>query len=164
MNDWQLLQDYVTRGSEAAFRGLTDRHLNLVYSAALRQVNDPQLAQEICQAVFILLARKAGSLKPGIVLAGWLFRTTRFVAARVRRGEQRRQRREQEALEMQQLTTPDQAWSRLAPALDEALAQLGETDRHALLLRFFEDKNHKEVGAALGVNPRGRSETGEPGH
>lgn len=152
MNDWQLLQDYSAHGSEAAFRVLTDRHLNLVYSAALRQVNDPQLAEEICQSVFILLARKAGSLKQGIVLAGWLFRTTRFVAAHARRAEQRRQRREQEAFEMQRLTAPDQAWPRLAPALDEALAQLGETDRNALLLRFFEDKSHKETGAALGLN------------
>ena len=112
MNDWQLLQDYATHGSEAAFRALTDRHLNMVHSAAMRQVNDAQLAQEICQTVFILLARKAGSLKPGIVLAGWLFRTTRFVAARARRGKQRRQRREQEAFDMQQLNTPDQAWPR----------------------------------------------------
>ncbi len=151
MNDWELLQDYAAHGSESAFRTLTERHLNLVYSAALRQVNDPQLAQEVCQTVFILLARKAGSLGHNVVLAGWLFRTTRFVAARARRSEQRRQRREQEAFDMQQLNAPEPAWPRLAPAIDEALARLGERDRNAVLLRFFENKNHKETAAALGV-------------
>ena len=150
--DWELLQDYAVRRLEAAFRVLTDRHLNLVYFTALRQVNDPPLAEEICQTVFILLARKAGNLKRGVVLAGWLFRTTLFVAARARRAEERRRRREHEAFEMQQLTTPDPAWPRLAPMLVEALAKLPETDRNALLLRFFEDKSHKETGAALGLN------------
>ncbi len=152
MNDWQLLRSYAERDSESAFRELVDRHLNLVHSVALRQVNDPELAAEISQAVFILLARKSGKLKEGVVLTGWLFRTTRFVAARAARTEQRRRRREQEALQMHQLATPDPAWPRVAPALDEAMDNLGETDRNALLLRFFEGRNHKEVGAALGMN------------
>src|SRR5438105_5262393 len=152
MDDWQLLRDYAERGSETAFRALVGRHLNLVLSAALRQVNDPQLAEEISQAVFILLARKARSLRHGVVLAGWLFRTTRFVAARAIRAEQRRQRREQEAFEMQQLSTADDAWKRIAPALDEAVERLGETDRNAVLLRFFEDWSHQQVGAALGLS------------
>src|SRR5438309_1785638 len=152
MDDWQLLRDYAERGSETAFRALVGRHLNLVLSSALRQVNNPQLAEEISQAVFILLARKARSLRHGVVLAGWLFRTTRFVAARAIRAEQRRQRREQEAFEMQQLSTADDAWKRIAPALDEAVERLGETDRNAVLLRFFEDWSHQQVGAALGLS------------
>ncbi len=152
MNDWQLLQEYAARGSEAAFRTLTERHINLVYSAAVRQVQDAQLAEEVCQSVFILLARKARHLRPGTSVTGWLYRTTRFVATRARRTEIRRQRRQQEAFEMQQLEIPDQVWSRVAPELDEALAQLQERDRKALLLRFFEDKSFKETGAALAVN------------
>jgi RNA polymerase sigma factor (sigma-70 family) len=152
MNDWELLQDYAVRGSETAFRALVSKHLPLVYSAALRQVNDPHRAEEVSQAVFILLARKASTFGRGVILAGWLFRTTRFVAARAQRSERRRQRREQEAFAMQQHTTPDQTWTRLRPILDEALAQLGEADRNAVLLRFFEDLNHRQVGAALGVS------------
>ncbi len=152
MNDWELLQDYAAHGSESAFRTLTERHLNLVYSAALRQVGDPQLAQEVCQTVFILLARKAGSIGQNVVLSGWLFRTACFVAARARRSEQRRQRREQEAFDMQQLNAPEQTWPRLTPAIDEALARLGDRDRDAVLLRFFENKSHKETAAALGVH------------
>ena len=100
MEDWQLLEDYVRRGSESAFRSLVSRHLGLVYAAAFRQVNDSGLAEEVSQAVFILLARKARSLPRRTILAGWLFRTTRFVASRALRSEVRRQRREQQAVDM----------------------------------------------------------------
>jgi len=152
MDDCQLLADYTEHGSETAFHTLVSRHLSFVYSAAFRQVNDPQLAEEVSQAVFILLARKAGSFRRSVVLTGWLFRTTRFVATRALRSEQRRQRREQEAFEMQQLTTPDDNWQRIAPVLDEAVARLGETERNAVLLRFFNDKSHRETAAALGIS------------
>src|SRR5947209_4926963 len=124
MDDWQLLQHYAEQGSETAFRTLVGRHLNLVHSTALRQVNNAQLAEEISQAVFILLARKARMLRRDVVLAGWLFRTTRFVAARTLRAEQRRQRREQETCEMQKLVNPDHTWKHIEPALDEALERL----------------------------------------
>src|SRR5436190_890789 len=92
MDDWQLLQNYVERDSETAFRTLVNRYVNLVYSVAVRYVRDAQLAEEVAQAVFILLARKARGFRPGVMLSGWLFRTTRFVASRAVRAEQRRQR------------------------------------------------------------------------
>src|SRR5437763_15217991 len=82
MDDWELLQEYAQRGSEGSFREVVNRHLGLGYSAALRQVNDPALAEEICQAVFIVLARGAGGCLHGTVVTGWLFSTTRFVASR----------------------------------------------------------------------------------
>src|SRR5262245_2506002 len=151
MNDIELVREYSQRGSETAFRELVHRHLNLVHSVALRQVRDPQLAEEVSQAVFILLARKAASLNENVILTGWLFRTTRFVASRVLRAERRRLQREQEAFQMQQLSHPDQTWNHIAPTLDSALEQLNETDRNAILLRFFEEQNHKQVGTALGL-------------
>lgn len=151
MEDHQLLADYARTGSEAAFAQLVGRHLGLVHAAARRQVQDDALAADVAQAVFLLLARKAGTFGPKSVLAGWLFRTTRFVAARAQRAEGRRQRREQEALAMQELHAPDPHWNRLAPELDEALAGLAEADRNALLLRFAEGRNHREVGVALGL-------------
>src|SRR5258706_5947057 len=91
MDDVQLLREYATRNSEAAFEHLVVRHINLVYSTALRQVRDPQLAQEVTQAAFILLARKARSIHEGTILSGWVFKTARFTALRALRGELRRQ-------------------------------------------------------------------------
>src|SRR5437867_3291066 len=152
MDDWQLLQNYLERESETAFRTLVNRYVNLVYSVALRYVRDAQLAEEVAQAVFILLARKARGFRQGVVISGWLFRTTRFVATRAVRAEQRRQRREQEALAMQQLTTTDETWKRIAPVIDEAVESLGESDRNAVLLRFFSEKSHRETAIALGVS------------
>ncbi len=151
MDDWQLIESYARERSETAFRTLVERHAGLVYASALRQVHDAQLAQDVAQAVFILLARKADSLRHGTVLPGWLFQTTRFVAARARRSEQRRQRREQQAFDMQLLNSTDEAWQRMAPVIDEALAQLSQADRDAILLRYVEGRSLCEVSASLGV-------------
>jgi len=128
---------------------------------ALRQVQDPVLAQDVAQAVFLLLAQKAARLGRTVVVSGWLFQTTRFVAARVRRTEQRRQRREQEALKMAQLNATHDAEHDLAPAVDDALAQMGETDRNALLLRFVEGRSYREVAAALGVSEEAAKKRGQ---
>ncbi len=153
-DDLALLRAYADRGAEDAFRTVVERNLGLVYSSALRQVSDPHLAQEVTQAVFLILARKAGSLRPATVLAGWLFRTTRFAASQALRAARRRQHYEQEAAKMLSTTTApasEAAWDHVAPFLDEAMASLGTTDRHAILLRFFERKEMKDVGGAIGA-------------
>lgn len=114
----------------------------------------PHLAEEVAQTVFILLARKAGSLSPRTILPGWLFRTVRYVAAAALKQEARRQRREQEAF-MESATLAnetDPLWEQLSPLLDEAMSDLREKDRDAIVLRYFENKSLREVGAALGVN------------
>jgi RNA polymerase sigma factor (sigma-70 family) len=151
MNDWQLLQQYVTRGSEAAFSAVVANHVNLVYSTAARQVRDPQLAEEVTQAVFILMARKAPSFPQHVVLPGWLYRTARFVGSSAARAEQRRRRREQEALLMQNDSASEESWRGLSAVLDEALEQLREGDRHALILRFLQERPLQDVGAMLGI-------------
>src|SRR5437016_2145332 len=97
MDDVQLLREYATRSSEAAFEQIVHRHINLVYSTALRQVRDPQLAQEVTQAAFILLARKARAMPEGTIVSGWLFKTARFAAMRALRSRLRRQHYEHAA-------------------------------------------------------------------
>jgi RNA polymerase sigma factor (sigma-70 family) len=152
MNDAQLLREFVEGESERAFRQLVDQHLPLVIGTARRATGNDALAEEIAQAVFILLAQKASRLSSKTILSGWLYRTTRFVAARSLQSEARRRRREQEAAIMQTDTETDPAWTSLVPHLDDALGRLSEPDRTALLLRFFEEQSNREIGVAMGVS------------
>lgn len=154
LTDSQLLRDYAERRSETAFAELVRRHVDLVYTAALRMVCDSHLAQDVTQGAFMALARSAPQLTERAVLSGWLHRTAQNIAAQTVRTDVRRRAREQEAAAMNELLThePDAAWEHIAPHLDTALGELSESDRDALLLRYFERKSAHEMAQTLGIS------------
>ncbi len=152
MDDMELLREYATRHSEEAFATLVTRHIDLVYSAALRHTRNHHHAQEITQTVFLVLARKARSLNPRTVLAGWLFQTARLTAANYVRSEIRRARREQEAcMQSDPNDHAGESWRHVAPILNEIIGGLREKDRDAIVLRFLQGKDYRQVAATLGA-------------
>ena len=154
--DSALLQRYPAEGSQEAFAELVARHLGLVYHAALRQCRgDRHRAEEVAQLVFTDLARKADALSRRPLLVAWLHTSVRYAAAHLRRTELRRQAREQEVFAMDGSEFAPEAaadWERLHPLVDEALQSLGERDRAAVLLRFFENRSYAELAASLSVS------------
>ena len=155
-DDMVLVRQYAQSQSESAFATLLTRHVPLVYSAALRQTRDPHLAEDITQAVFIILARKAGRLSPKTILSGWLYRTTQYVTANTLHAEYRRLRRETRA-HMESVAdkeSGDSVWQEMLPLLDEAMERLRATERDALVLRYFENRSLREVAVGLGLQER----------
>jgi RNA polymerase sigma factor (sigma-70 family) len=150
-SDLELLKRYARDGVESAFAEVVRHHVNLVYSAALRQVRSPQLAEEVAQSVFTDLARNAKRLAPDTILTAWLYQVTRRTAIDVVRRESRRQLREQIASEMNLMNATAEDWTQVEPLLDEAMEALDTTDRTAVLLRYFENRSFREVGATLGT-------------
>src|SRR5690349_3679327 len=156
-SDAELLREYAGQANEAAFREIVTRHADLVYASALRQVRSPELARDIAQTVFADLVRKAPAL--GQILAesaslvGWLYRSTRFAALTQLRDDRRRQARERQAMQNFDTTSETATeWERVGPVLDEAMADLSDEDREALLLRFFKNHDFRAIGVSLGVS------------
>ncbi len=153
--DWERLQRFVDAGDQRAFAELVAEHLDMVYAAALRQVRSPELAEEVTQAAFIILSRKAGAIPRGTVLAAWLHRTAFYTARNTVKREARRRRHERRAAAAEAYVDARLAgttWQRLAPALDAGVAGLREADRQAIVLRFFQRQTLYEVGQAMGCS------------
>src|SRR5579871_4892007 len=152
-NDMDLVQQYVRDGSDAAFAELVRRHINLVYSVALRFTENSADTEDIAQAVFIILAKKAAGLRADTVLAGWLYETTRLSAKQWLRNRSRRQHHEQEASMQPTPESPnaDPLWQQLRPLLEDAMSRLNQKDRTLIALRFFENRTGVESAAMLGM-------------
>src|SRR4051794_26283467 len=154
VTDQQLLHDYCEHQSEAGFSELVERHVDFVYSAALRMVRDPHLAEDVTQAVFMALAQNARQLSKHPILSGWLHRTAQNLAVKTIRSDIRRRAREEEAAAMNEIapTESQDLWDKVAPHLDNALGELSEADRDALLLRYFQRKSAREMAETLGTS------------
>src|SRR6266566_6742046 len=150
--DLQLLARYTRQNAEDAFAEIVRRHLDLVFSTALRLVRSRQLAEEVAQSVFIDLGRQADRLAPDTILSAWLYQVTRRTAIDVVRREARRQSREQVANELNAMNTTVTDWTDIEPILDESMHALDDSDRTAVLLRYFQNKSLREVGQTLGTN------------
>jgi RNA polymerase sigma factor (sigma-70 family) len=153
-NRTDLLRRYMLYGSEAAFGQIVERYMKLVYSTCYRELRHRELAEEATQKVFVVLARKAKTIRSDTGLASWLYATARFEASVLRKQEQRRMARDQRLLAEAQYAynrTEEEAWSSIEPALNSAIAVLPASDREAILLRFFEEKSLREVGIAMGA-------------
>lgn len=152
MTDAELLQRFAATGSADAFSELVTRHAPAVYAAARRQLPDPSEADDITQAVFLVLARRAPHLPPGVILSSWLLKTTYLACCQARRTVARRRKHEQRAAAMRPTSAPAVELSELSPILDAALASLSDSDRSAILLRYLEQKSVDEVSRVLGVS------------
>jgi RNA polymerase sigma factor (sigma-70 family) len=153
LSDQQLLRDYSQDHCESAFAELVHRHVNLVYSVALRLLRDAHQAQDVTQAVFAALAENAHRLCRHPVLSGWLHCTARNLATKAIRSDARRREREQEAAAMHELLTIDSgnSWTAIELHLDAVLGELNAADREAVLLRYFEKKSAAEMSGLLGI-------------
>jgi RNA polymerase sigma factor (sigma-70 family) len=161
-DDAQLLARYAKDGSEASFTEFVRRYLNLVYSAAMRQVGgDRHRAEEVAQIVFADLARKASRLSRHSAVIGWLYTSTHYAARNLARSERRRRNHEEEAQVMSDipLNEPNVDWERLRPIIDDAMQDLNARERDAVLLRFFDTRSFAEVGAKLGVTENAARKT-----
>src|SRR6266850_1853453 len=152
MGDMDLVREYALHKSEESFTALVSRHINLVYSVALRQVGNTHQAEEITQTVFVTLARRAGTLSRGTILSGWLFQTARLTAANFVRTQIRRTRREQEAYMQSRLDeSGEDVWQKIGHLLNDAISGLAQKNLDAIVVRFIEGRHLKEVSATLGI-------------
>lgn len=151
--DRELLEEFARRRSDSAFAEIVSRYANLVYAAALRQVRDPHLAQDVTQATFIVLARRASGVSADR-LPGWLILTARFCAKDALKKQARRTRHEQEAASMRPIAIepPGASQDEIAGALDDAISRLRVRESTAVTMRYLQNRPMADVAANLGVS------------
>src|SRR4051812_24884650 len=153
-DDSQLLSEYAEKVSQQAFAELSRRYVNLVYSSALRQMGNAHAAEDVTQAVFIVLSRKAAGLKRDAILSSWLLQTTAYAVKNARRAELRRRHHEQEAAQMKTMSQDEdqKLWEQISPTIDKAIGSLATPYRDAVVLRYFDGKSYEEIGTRLKIS------------
>lgn len=160
MDDFVLLSRYVETGCQESFQEIVTRHSGWVFSLSLRAVRDRHLAEDVTQAVFIVLARKARTIREGTPLSGWLFKVSRFAVSDALKRRTRIKNRENRFAEFFKATSNfsggpidgDNLADGISETLDEAVACLSDSDRQAILLRFYEHKSLAEIGVILDIS------------
>ncbi len=152
--DRELIRLYAEQKSEQAFAELARRYANLVYATCLREMDRRELAEDAAQGVFLLLSRKAHTLKNCDTLSGWLYTASRYIAKNLIRQERRRQMTEIAAIQdtLEAASSANPLWERIEPHLHDALDRLKPDDREAILLRFVQEQSLAEVGSNLGIS------------
>jgi RNA polymerase sigma factor (sigma-70 family) len=155
VRDNDLLASYVATRDERAFAQLVARHLDWIYSAALRLTRDRTLAEDVAQGVFLALSQKAAKLTSHPNLAGWLFQATHFAARTALRAQRRRRALEKRAMQENKPTSSDEPldryWGQVKDRLEDAVARLRGSDRELIVLRFYQGHTLAEVGDLLGI-------------
>jgi RNA polymerase sigma factor (sigma-70 family) len=151
--DLLLLRKYARQTDPTAFEAVVRRHVDLVFSAAMRQLHDQHQAEDVTQAVFILLAKRANRLADGLLVGGWLVNATRLISKSFLRSERRRSKYEQEAVAMRERSQSSQSQhNRISTLMDEVLSRLDQTSRGLLTMQYLEGQSGKEIAAALGIS------------
>jgi RNA polymerase sigma factor (sigma-70 family) len=152
-DDRELLREYISSRSAAAFEELVRRNADMVYSAARRQMGEGHLAEDVTQAVFLLLAQKASRISAGV--AGWLIGVTYNACRNARRIAARRAFHERRAWKMKLAEASSDheiGWNEYAPMVDAAMSRLGRGDRDAIAMRYLRGSSYKDVGMSLGIS------------
>ncbi len=151
MDDSVLLAEFARDKSDEAFRELVRRHIGMVYSVCRRQLRDAHWAEDVTQAVFILLAKKAGELKKDVVLGGWLYKTAVYACSNAKEMRRTRRHHESRVMPMKMMNDEDMMErAEMEGILDEGLMELNRFQRDVLVLRYFENRPLTEVAKLRG--------------
>src|SRR5688572_18491544 len=150
--DRELLRRVAAGADEAAFRVVAERHGPMVFGVCARLLGNRHDAEDALQATFLVLARRAGSVRQSESLASWLHGVARRVALRLRRADRRRTAREQAAAAPDAHAPADSlAWAEVRAGLDEELGRLPVAYREVLVLCYLEGLTRDEAGQRLGI-------------
>lgn len=149
--DADLLSTYLVQRSDEAFVRIVDQYTPMVYQIALRVLDSPHDAEDVTQATFIVLMRKAGTLKRTTHLGGWLFRTAEWTARRHLQARARREKHERQVVRTPTEADPGSSLRTASPLVDRAIASLPEGQRDVLVLRYFLGMSERETAEAMGL-------------